>query len=151
MPAPRSVRDENVSIPDLGRFGEDRGSPVHVLEPVAGGRGGEEMAAKLGEEMARHFYAVRVGEGGGAQPSGDAADALDIRHDVVQRLERDGVGHLEGVDQVLADLDRRLQLGADAREADLVVVPHRLFDPIESLVVEHAPAQERFAYAQALI
>ena len=56
---------------------------------MAGGRGGKEMRARFGIEMRRHLDAVGSGECRGAQPAGDAADALEIGHDIVGGLGRE--------------------------------------------------------------
>ena len=53
--------------------------------------------------------------------------------------------------EVLADLQRRLQLGGEPGVAVEIVVDDRLLDPVEAQVVDHVAAVQRLGEIQALI
>ena len=101
--------------------------------------------------MRRHLDAGGVRQCRGAQPAGDAADALHVGHHVVAGLRRQRRLHRESAVKVLADLDRRAQRVRDAGAALIIIVADRLLDPGQALVVEHLAAADRFRHRQRLI
>ena len=70
-----------------------------------------------------------AGDRRGPQPAGDAADAHEVRHHEVAGLDLQRRVQLARAVEVLADLDRRLQLGGEPRIAVEIVVDDRLLDP----------------------
>ena len=73
-----------------------------------------------------HGHAGGARDGSGAQPAGDTADAHDVRHHEVAGflLERDM--NVAWPIEILADLNRGLQLGGELRVSVEVVVDDRL-------------------------
>ena len=140
-----------MAVLHLHRFAQHRRAPVHVLEPVARRRRGEQVRAEFREQVARHLHAVRVRDRGGTQPARDATDALHVGHHVVVGAGVEGLREFPCVEQVLATLDRRAEFRGDTRVAGVVVVAHGLLDPVETFVVEHAAAQDRLVPREPLV
>src|SRR5260221_14742304 len=97
-----------MTVLQLNGLLEDRLGPVNKLEPMTGRRRGEQVAAHLGEKMARHLDPGGLRERRSAHPAGDAADALCVGHDVVAGASRERLRHLLRTHEVLADLNRGL-------------------------------------------
>jgi hypothetical protein len=109
------------------------------------------VRAELGKQVGRHRHPGRAGDRGRAQPSGDAADPHQVRHDQVARLLLQDLVQLAWAVDVLPDLDRRPDLGGELRQAVDVVVDQRFLDPGQAEVVEGVAPAQRFPEVQALV
>ena len=65
-------------------------APVHELEPVLGRRGGQHVRRVVGREVRGERHGARLRDAGEPHPAGDAADAQQVRHDVVAGAHLDG-------------------------------------------------------------
>src|ERR1700730_13282476 len=72
----RNVRNEHMAVFETDGLFQDRIGPVDILEPMAGRRGGEEVAAYLREKVARHLHAGALRQRRGEDPGGEPAGAL---------------------------------------------------------------------------
>jgi len=101
--------------------------------------------------MRRNFAAVGGGEPGRALPARNAANAIEIEHDIIRsiRLQRGRHGRKAG--EILADLDWGTGSLRDARHVAVVVVPDRLFNPVDSLVIERERVLHGIRKCQRLI
>ena len=125
--------------------------PVAPLEPVGGLAHAQRVRADLGIEVARQRQPRRAGDRRAAQPAGDAADAHQVGHVEVGGLRLHRAPEAARTVEVLADLDRRLQLARELRRAFEVVELDRLLEPLQPLVVECVQAQQRLAAVEALV
>src|SRR5260221_3769801 len=124
-----------MAVLQLDRLLEYRIRPVDVFEPVTGRCRREEMAAHFREEVARHLDAGSLSERRGAQPAGDAADALRIGHRVVAGTGGERLRHLLGSHEVLAELNRGCELARKARRAGEIVGADPLLDTVYDVLV----------------
>ena len=96
-------------------------------------------------------HGARLGNAREPHPAGDAADAHQVRHHVVAGAHLDGRLADPPAPPVLADLDRRGELGRQPRLRVVVVVGDRLLDPGEAQAVDGAAGVERAGGGQALV
>jgi hypothetical protein len=130
---------------------QDGIGPVHVFEPMPGRRGGQKMGAHLRHEVRRHLDPPGRRGAGGVHPARHPADAGEIRHDEIAGPGLEGVHQGFGPVEVLADLQRHVERGRDGRVAAQVVVPDRLLQPGDALVLKRPPADERFRHREGLV
>jgi hypothetical protein len=93
----------------------------------------------------RDRHAGRSRDGGGPQPSRDAADAHEIRHHEIARSPLQGIMQLAATIEVLTHLDRRLEIGREPGVAVEVVIDDRFLDPRQTQIVDHMAALQGVA------
>src|SRR5712692_4946741 len=140
-----------LAVGDEERAREDRRGPVDVLEEMARRRDGEQVRAHLGIEVGGHLEARRVGQRRCPQEAGHAADPGQVGHHVIGRPRRDRRRHRSGAEEVLADLDGRRDLARDPRRASVVIVSHRLLDPVDPFTLERPPLCQRLRHGERLV
>ena len=91
------------------------------------------------------------GEGGGPLPAGDAADALEIGHDIVAGARFESARHGRALGKILSELQRGFELARQRGIAGMVVMPDRLLQPIDGFPIERAPTLARLGEAERLI
>src|SRR5262245_53913810 len=109
------------------------------------------MRAHLRIKTPRPLEPVGGGKPTSTHPPGDAADAFKIGHDIIGGAGRERRSHGRALGKILSDLDRRLEFTHEPRVAGIVIVTDRLFEPIDALLIERAPALERLSEAERLI
>ena len=109
------------------------------------------MGADFGIEMRRHRDTGRAGDGRRAHPSGDAADAHEIRHDIVAGLRAQRPVQIARPVEILADLQGRFEFPGELGAAVEIVVDDRFFQPGEAQIVEHVAPAQGLRHVEALV
>src|SRR5262245_22148544 len=148
---PRFVWNHEIAVLELERLGQYRVSPVLPLEPMRGIGDPHEMRSNFRVEVRGHWNAGGAGDRRRAQPTADAANAHEGWHDVVARAGKHRLIQQARTIEVLAELDRSLQLACKLRVARNIVVGRGFLEPVETLVVEIVTSHERVTERQALV
>jgi hypothetical protein len=94
--------------------------PILPFEPVRGLGDAHQVGGDLGVQVGRHRNAGGARDRRGAQPSGHAADPHQVGHHAVAGAGLHRVEELARAVEVLAELDRRLQLARQLRMAGML-------------------------------
>jgi hypothetical protein len=133
------------------RLGEYGIGPVLPFEPVRSLGHAHQMRRDLRIEVGRHLDTRCAGDRGRTKPSADPSDPHQIRHDIIAGPGPDGLEERPRTIEVLAELDGGLELARELRVAREIIVSNRLFEPVETLIVEGVSAVQRVAEAHALV
>src|SRR5262249_6827268 len=148
---PGFIRNHEIAVLELERLGQDRGGPILPLEPMRGIGDPHEMRSNFRVEVRGHWNARGARDRRRAQPTGDSATAHEVWNDVVARAGEHRLIQQARTIEVLAELDRSLQLACKLRVARNIVVGRGFLEPVESLVVEVVTSHERVTERQALV
>src|SRR4029453_5886227 len=148
---PGFIRNHEIAVLELERFGQYRVRPILPLEPMRGIGDPHEMRGNFRVEVRGHWDARGAGDRRSAQPPADATNAHEVWHDIVARAGEHRLIQQARTIEVLPELNRSLQLACKLRVARNIVVGRGFLKPVESLVVEIVTSHERVTERQALV
>jgi hypothetical protein len=130
---------------------------VHQVTVVMSDRGIPKIAdphhvgGHLGIKMGGNRSACRCGDSGRSLPACHAADPHEVRHDVIASFHlQGGVERARSV-EILADLDRGLQIRGQSGIAFEVVIDGGLLDPGEAEIVDRVTSFQRLTEVKSLV
>src|SRR5258708_26800931 len=118
---------------------------------MGGGRCAKEVRADFRHQMRRHFDAVGCGYAGCVQPTGYATYPGYIGHHVIARLHANGAEQAFRTVEVLADLEWHPQFARYCGDRLIILMSDRLFEPIDSFLLQLSSAKTRLRACQGLI
>jgi hypothetical protein len=101
--------------------------------------------------MIRYRQVMRVGESGGLEKFGRAADTRQIERQHIAGAQEHHLRRLAACVNRFSARDRRVERSRHFRFAAMIVRRHRLLKPVEAEFFQLAPEPDRFAHGKALV
>src|SRR5262245_38179166 len=150
-PASWYVWDQQTTVLNRERIGEDGMSPILPFQPVCCFCHAHEMGRDLRIKVRGHRNAGSTSYRRCTQPARHAPDAHQVGHDEVPGPRDDRLIQYARAVVVLPELNGRPQLASELDVTRKVVVDNRLLEPEEALIIEGVAALQGVTQPQPLI